>query len=93
MMKTITASAPPRRLVRLPTLRARLDGIHSTTIYRWEQAGRFPRRVVIGPNMVGWYEDEIDAWFAARQRQQDTGRPSPNPRARRAGDLAATEAL
>jgi prophage regulatory protein len=82
-MQTITSTAPPRRLLRFPTLQKRLDGIHPTTIYRWEQAGLFPKRVVIGPNMIGWYEDEVDRWFAARERQQDTGRPSPNPRARR----------
>jgi prophage regulatory protein len=39
---------------------------HPTTLWRWEQEGRFPRRVKLGPNSVAWFEDEVDAWQAAR---------------------------
>jgi predicted DNA-binding transcriptional regulator AlpA len=77
-MHTITPSAPPRRILRQSTVVARV-GVHATTIYRWERAELFPKRIVLGPNSVGWYADEVDAWFEARQRQGETGRPSPNP--------------
>jgi len=77
-MQLITSSAPPRRILRLPIVVARV-GVHATTLWRWEQENRFPRRIVLGPNSVGWYADEVDAWFEARQRQSGTGRPSPNP--------------
>jgi len=32
------------------------------------RAGLFPSPVQIGPNSVGWYSDEIDAWVASRPR-------------------------
>ena len=28
----------------------------------------FPEKIQIGPNAVGWYEDEIDAWLKHRRR-------------------------
>ena len=43
----------------------------------------FPKRIALGPNSVGWYADEVDAWVANRQRQTDIARPSPNPRAKK----------
>ncbi len=42
-------------------------------INRMEAAGRFPRRIKIGPNRVGWLESEIDDWIAARVREWDEG--------------------
>ena len=36
------------------------------TLWRWERAGKFPKRVQLGGNSVGWIESEIDAWVAAR---------------------------
>jgi prophage regulatory protein len=38
------------------------------TIRRREHAGTFPRRVKLGPNSVGWIEEEVDAWIASRPR-------------------------
>jgi predicted DNA-binding transcriptional regulator AlpA len=89
-MHGIASTATPRSIVRWPSLRKRLDDVNHSTVYRWEQKGLFPRRIVIGPNCVGWYTDEIDAWFADRQRQIDAGRPSPNPKAHRATVEAET---
>ena len=35
-----------------------------TQIWRLERAGRFPRRVKLGPNRVGWRSlSEIDGWI------------------------------
>ncbi len=28
----------------------------------------FPEKVQLGPNAVGWYEEELDAWLERRQR-------------------------
>ena len=76
--------APPRRILRQPAVVARV-GVAATTIWRWEIAGTFPRRVQLGKNSIGWWEHEVEAWLAARERPSETGvgRPSPNPRARR----------
>jgi prophage regulatory protein len=35
-------------------------------IARLEKAGQFPLRVQLGPNRVGWVEDEILAWLEER---------------------------
>jgi predicted DNA-binding transcriptional regulator AlpA len=31
--------------------------------------GRFPPPIELGPNSIGWFEDEIDAWLASRPRR------------------------
>lgn len=33
-----------------------------SAIWRLEKQGRFPRRVAISANRVGWRESEIEAW-------------------------------
>lgn len=53
-------------LLKIPVREA--TGMSDTTIWREEKAGRFPRRVQLTPNRVGWYEDEIEAWIESRQR-------------------------
>ena len=35
-------------------------------IARPEKAGQFPRRVQLGPNRVGWVEDEALDWLQKR---------------------------
>jgi prophage regulatory protein len=42
-------------------------------IYRLERAGRFPRRVQLGPRAVGWVEDEVEAWLRERVEARDRG--------------------
>lgn len=37
---------------------------------REERAGRFPQRVHLGPNSVGWVEAEIDEWLEQRAAQR-----------------------
>jgi prophage regulatory protein len=35
-------------------------------IHRLEKAGRFPRRLQLGPNRVGWRLTDIEAWINER---------------------------
>ena len=35
-------------------------------IARLEKAGLFPRRVILGPNRVGWVEEEVLDWLQKR---------------------------
>ena len=35
-------------------------------IARLEKAGKFPKRVQIGPNRVGWVEEEVLDWLQQR---------------------------
>ena len=39
-------------------------------INRLEKAGRFPRRIRLGPNTIAWREDELDDWSAARSNER-----------------------
>ena len=46
-------------------------------IARLEKAGMFPKRVQIGPNRVGWVEDEVRDWLQARlDRREEPNRHS-----------------
>ena len=40
-------------------------------IARLEKAGKFPKRVMLGPNRVGWLEEEIDQWIRDRIEERD----------------------
>ena len=45
-----------------------LTGLSRVTIWRLEQRGEFPEKIVLSPNRVGWIEDEISDWIASRPR-------------------------
>lgn len=47
--------------------------LSDSQIARLEKSGNFPKRVQLGPKVVGWPEHEIDAWMTARMdaRQDD----------------------
>jgi prophage regulatory protein len=40
-------------------------------IARLEKAGCFPKRVTLGPNRVGWLEEEVDQWIQDRIDERD----------------------
>ena len=58
----------PRRIIRKPAVRDKVAK-SAAQIWRDVRAGKFPPPVQLGPNSIGWYEDEIDAWLAARPRR------------------------
>jgi prophage regulatory protein len=39
------------------------------TLWRWEQAGRFPKRIKTGPNSIGWKLSAVLAWQAEREAE------------------------
>lgn len=43
-------------------------------ILRLEKEGRFPKRLQLGPNRVGWVEHEVDSWIEnlMRAREDDS---------------------
>jgi predicted DNA-binding transcriptional regulator AlpA len=43
-------------------------------IYTLEKRGQFPHRIKLGPNKVGWWEDEVEAWAKARQAETEAAR-------------------
>lgn len=40
-------------------------------IARLEKEGKFPKRVQLGPNRVGWFEGEIVAWQESLRTRRD----------------------
>jgi len=60
-------------LIAWPALSAALGGVSKPSVDRWERAGRFPRRVKIGPNRVAWIRQEIDDWILTMRKQEAVG--------------------
>jgi prophage regulatory protein len=44
-------------------------GLARSTIYRYVQAGYFPRQRHLGPGRVGWLASEVRKWMATRPDQ------------------------
>jgi len=40
-------------------------------IARLEEAGKFPKRVPLGPGRVGWIESEVEDWMRERIARRD----------------------
>ena len=39
-----------------------------STLWRMEKKGKFPQRVIVSENRVGWYEEEVSEWIETRPR-------------------------
>jgi prophage regulatory protein len=61
-----------RLLVRWPELQ-RMLGLSRVSIWRFERAQKFPRRVRLGARAVAWRRDEVQRWIDDRER--GCGRP------------------
>ncbi|MGE3703522.1 MAG: helix-turn-helix transcriptional regulator [Hyphomicrobiaceae bacterium] len=48
-------------------------------IDRLEKAGRFPKRVQLGPGRVGWVESEVLAWLTERIEKRDSNTSTSSP--------------
>ncbi len=47
---------------------ARVLDVSRATVYRWEASGRLPPRVILGPGVSGWLEQDIAAFIEAAPR-------------------------
>jgi predicted DNA-binding transcriptional regulator AlpA len=45
-----------------------ITGLSRTTLWRLERAGKFPMRLRLSANRVGWRKDEVEEWIATRPR-------------------------
>ncbi len=75
MPATSTAQSPTR-ILDLNEVRTRIP-LSRTQIWRLERTGEFPGRIRLGPNRVGWREDEISSWIESRPAVSD-GEPHAN---------------
>ncbi len=57
-----------RRIIRAKKVSEQV-GKSRVQIWRDVRAGEFPAPIQLGPNSIGWYEDEIADWLASRPRQ------------------------
>ena len=64
------------RIIRKAELRKKV-GLHPVHIGRLEKRGAFPQRIRLGPQSVGWVEDEVDAWIEKKKRERDSQAWSP----------------
>ena len=54
-----------KRIIRKPELFLKI-GLSDATIWRMEKSGRFPQRIQLGGNSVGWFDDEIETWLSRK---------------------------
>lgn len=45
---------------------AKKMGISKATLYRWIDAGEFPKPLRLGPRSVGWWSDDVKEWLRTR---------------------------
>lgn len=55
------------KILRLPSVIERV-GLSKATINRLEEAGKFPRRLKLSKNAVGWCETDVDQWMTQKRR-------------------------
>jgi prophage regulatory protein len=51
-----------------------LINVSRSTIYRWMQAGRFPRPLIISSQMRRWERADLDRWIASRRAATESTR-------------------
>lgn len=70
----------PSKLLSFPELRERGVLLGRRQVDRLEAEGKFPKRVSVGANRVGWVAAEIDDWVnaAISSRSPIPGKLGPN---------------
>jgi prophage regulatory protein len=48
-------------------------------ISRLEKEGKFPKHLNLAPQTIGWLEEEIDAWVAARAAERSIAQTEVDP--------------
>ena len=64
-MPTATLT-PETRVLSLKTVLNRVP-LSRTTLWRLEREGRFPPRIKLSENRVGWIEKDVEQWIASRK--------------------------
>ena len=62
------------RFLRAPEVCERV-GLSRMQLWRLERDGKFPKRVQISTNSVGWVGAEVDAWLNERIERRDQQAP------------------
>ncbi|MBO2660803.1 AlpA family transcriptional regulator [Shewanella algae] len=59
------------KLIRLKKV-SELTGLGRSSIYNYMNEGRFPKSVKLGPRLVAWVEEEVQAWIQARIEERNS---------------------
>jgi predicted DNA-binding transcriptional regulator AlpA len=65
-MKTAPASLPEGLQILREKDRFKLTAISRVQAWRLEREGRFPKRIQLGDNSVGWIRHELECWIKAK---------------------------
>lgn len=57
------------RVIRKPELFSRI-GLSDTTVWRMEKSGKFPGRIKLGGNSVGWIDHEVSDWLKTKAEER-----------------------
>ena len=68
-----------RRIIRGYKKISAITGKSPVQIWRDVKAGVFPAPIALGPNSVGWFEDEIDVYLESRPRVDYAPTSETNP--------------
>ena len=58
----MTRSTQPLRFMRMREV-IEMVGVSRATIYRWMDAGDFPRSIALGGNSIAWSEKSVQEWM------------------------------
>lgn len=58
------------RVLRIEEVKAK-TGLAKSTIYKYADAGNFPRPISLGGRAVGWIDSEVHEWL--QEKQVDRG--------------------
>jgi predicted DNA-binding transcriptional regulator AlpA len=57
-------------LMRWPELQAKIGGYSRVAVWRWEQSGKFPKRLKLSDGSVAWLSNEIDDWISKLAKER-----------------------
>lgn len=57
------------RIIRKPELLSMI-ALSDATIWRMEKRGKFPGRIKLGGNSVGWIDHEVSDWLKAKAAER-----------------------
>ena len=61
----MTRNTQPLRFMRMREV-IEMVGVSRATIYRWMDAGDFPRSIALGGNSIAWSEKSVQEWMESR---------------------------
>ncbi len=65
-------SSEQKKIIR-PSELARLLGVSRATLWRWSRDGILPPKRQIGPNVTGYFPEELEQWLASRPELKSRG--------------------